>query len=146
MDEFAIDSYPSEHHGSECSLTDSVLAATTHMATIRSLLVSHISETHDASSIQKQLSSGRSVVAVAAGCRSSVAEAASRRLSYKDRTVQALLADQMQLLDLVQTLIADHRMSLLEQQRLQQQLITAERGLQELQLDKERAVALAEVR
>lgn len=142
-----MDSYPSEHYGSDCSLTDSVLAATSHMATIRSLLVDHISETHDASTIQKFVA-GPSVTANGpAACRTLAASgAAAGHKSSKDRTVQALLADQMQLLDLVQTLIADHRTSLLEQQRLQQQLSSAEKALHAVQLDKERAVALAEVR
>lgn len=63
-----------------------------------------------------------------------------------DRKVQALLADQMQLLDLVQTLIADHRTSLLEQQRLQQQLAATQEALNCERLDKDRAAALAQVR
>jgi hypothetical protein len=47
-DQGLLSSFASEHFGSECSLSESVRAATAHMATLRSLLVNHITETHDA--------------------------------------------------------------------------------------------------
>jgi hypothetical protein len=47
-DQGLLSSFASEHFGSECSLSESVRAATAHMATLRSLLVNHIIETHDA--------------------------------------------------------------------------------------------------
>lgn len=59
---------------------------------------------------------------------------------------QALAADHMQLLDLVEVLISDHRTSLLERKRLQQQVDAAQSALQAVQLDKERAAARADVR
>ncbi len=59
---------------------------------------------------------------------------------------QALAADHMQLLDLVEVLISDHRTSLFERKRLQQQLDTAQVALQAVQLDKERAAARADIR
>lgn len=117
------------------------------MATIRSLLVGHIRETRNTSNEQIKLAAGPSAAGIApVVCNTHAAAAAAGHRSSKDKTVQALLADQMQLLDLVQTLITDHRTSLLEQQRLQQQLVAAEKALHAVQLDKERAVALAEVR
>jgi hypothetical protein len=59
---------------------------------------------------------------------------------------QALAADHMQLLDLVDVLISDHRTSLLERKRLQQQLESTQSALQAVQVDKERAAARADVR
>jgi hypothetical protein len=59
---------------------------------------------------------------------------------------QALAADHMQLLDLVEVLISDHRTSLLERKRLQQHVDAAQSALQAVQLDKERAAARADVR
>lgn len=56
------------------------------------------------------------------------------------------LPDQAQLLDLVQTLIADHRYSLLERQRLQQQLEATQQALQVVKLDKDKAIVLADLR
>jgi len=52
----------------------------------------------------------------------------------------------MQLLELVEVLITDHRTSLLERQRLQQQLDSTQQALQAERLDKERAAALADLR
>lgn len=59
---------------------------------------------------------------------------------------QALTADHMQLLDLVEVLITDHRTSLLERKRLQQQLDSVQQALHVERLDKERAAALADIR
>lgn len=59
---------------------------------------------------------------------------------------QALAADHMQLLDLVEVLITDHKTSLLERKRLQQQLDATQHALQGEWLDRERAAALADVR
>lgn len=61
-------------------------------------------------------------------------------------TAQALAADQMQLLDLVEVLITDHRTSVLERRRLQQQLDSTQLALQAERLGRERAAALADVR
>lgn len=54
--------------------------------------------------------------------------------------------DHLQLLDLVEVLITDHRTSLLERKRLQQQLDSAQQALLAERLDKERAAALADMR
>lgn len=59
---------------------------------------------------------------------------------------QAMAADHMQLLDLVEVLITDHRTSLLERKRLQQQLDAAQQALQAERISKERAAALADLR
>jgi hypothetical protein len=56
------------------------------------------------------------------------------------------MADQMQLLDLVGTLIDDHRHCLLEQQRLREQLAAMQQKLHIERLDKDRVAALADVR
>jgi hypothetical protein len=56
------------------------------------------------------------------------------------------MADQMQLLDLVSTLIEDHRQCLLEQQRLREQLAAMQQKLHIERLDKDRVAALADVR
>ncbi|KAF6259183.1 hypothetical protein COO60DRAFT_1626154 [Scenedesmus sp. NREL 46B-D3] len=56
------------------------------------------------------------------------------------------MADQLQLLDLVGTLIEDHRHSLLEQQRLREQLAAMQHKLHAERLDKDRVAALADVR
>jgi hypothetical protein len=52
----------------------------------------------------------------------------------------------MQLLDLVEVLITDHRTSLLERKRLQQQLDSVQQALHVERLDEERAAALADIR
>jgi len=65
--------------------------------------------------------------------------------SCHDGEVQSL-PEPVQLLDLVQTLIADHRYSMLERQRLQQQLEATQQALQVVKLDKDRAVVLADFR
>jgi hypothetical protein len=52
----------------------------------------------------------------------------------------------MQLLDLVEVLITDHRTSLLERKRLQQQLDSVQEVLHVERLEKERAAALADIR
>jgi hypothetical protein len=57
-----------------------------------------------------------------------------------------MAADHMQLLDLVEVLITDHRTSLLERKRLQQQLDAAQQALQAERISKERAAALADLR
>lgn len=59
---------------------------------------------------------------------------------------QAMAADHMQLLDLVEVLITDHRTSLLERKRLQQQLDSTQQALQAERISKERAAALADLR
>eukprot|EP00775_Hariotina_reticulata_P007607 gene7607-7809_t len=72
--------------------------------------------------------------------------AISQLSAANDEKEVQTLPDQGQLLDLVQTLIADHRYSLLERQRLQQQLEATQQALQVVKLDKDRAVVLADLR
>jgi hypothetical protein len=55
-------------------------------------------------------------------------------------------SDQVQLLELVQLVLSDHRTSLLERQHLQQQLASAQQALQAERIDKDRAAALADIR
>jgi hypothetical protein len=153
----------SEQCGSEHSLSESVRAASAHVATLRSLLVSHISDmgsvisdSHDAGRSNSSRLAGATplpALHVAGRSRSAISTVAqphghsqSGAGGSMDGSVQALLADQSQLLDLVRTLITDHRTSLLEQRRLQQQLSATQSALHEAQLDADRAVALAELR
>ncbi|WIA20640.1 hypothetical protein OEZ85_005020 [Tetradesmus obliquus] len=159
-DQGLLSSYASEHYGSECSLSESVRAATAHMATLRSLLVSHITETHEARTVNGKLTGPNLLEALqerqqqlagATASRSSSRPCSSSRHppgspGTADSRVQALMADQMQLLDLVGTLIDDHRRCLLEQQRLREQLAAMQQALHSERLDKDRVAALADVR
>lgn len=60
---------------------------------------------------------------------------------------QALAADHMQLLELVECLISDHQTSLLERKHLQQQLESVQQAVhREALAEQERAAARADVR
>lgn len=59
---------------------------------------------------------------------------------------QALAADHLELMQLVEVLVTDHKTSLLERQRLQQQLDSVHQALQAERLDREHAAALADDR
>jgi hypothetical protein len=77
------------------------------------------------------------------GAARSPSAAAAAGLTAK----QALAADHMQLLELVECIISDHQTSLLERRHLQQQLESAQQALHgEALAEQERAAARADIR